>query len=241
MASSASTRARKNRIRPVSRETRFLRLRSLKCFEDVHTRLLDGFAVSAVADFIQLERKEYTDVGRPSLETILTEYRASLPAAEAVKKLPHFFAKAVQTVSEGIDELAEMEKLYRMQLDRVAIDLKTEQNIGKLLPTMTQEMRAAREILSDIAQLKMDLGVNTRHLGKMEVEAQIVADVASKYDNTVTAVMQNPESRRKLLGIADRFLSLAAGDTDTTTDDSDVGEAKVEPAVEVEASAEVEP
>lgn len=237
MASSAAPRARKNRIRPVSRETRFLRLRSLKCFEVVHQRLLDGWAVSQVADYIQRDCSEYTDVGRPSLETILNEYRASLPAAEVVKKLPHFFAKTVQKVDAGLDELAEMEALYRKQLERIEIDLKTEKNIGKLLPSMTQEMRAAREILSDIAQLKMDLGLNQRNLGKMEVEAKVVAEVAQKYDSKVVKAMESPDSRRKLLGIAERFLALAdgrGGSLDTVD-----AEVVSEPETEVEAEAEV--
>lgn len=237
MASSAASRARKNRIRPVSRETRFLRLRSLKCFEVVHQRLLDGWAVSQVADYIQRDCSEYTDVGRPSLETILNEYRASLPAAEVVKKLPHFFAKTVQKVDAGLDELAEMEALYRKQLERIEIDLKTEKNIGKLLPSMTQEMRAAREILSDIAQLKMDLGLNQRNLGKMEVEAKVVAEVAQKYDSKVVKAMESPDSRRKLLGIAERFLALAdgrGGSLDTVD-----AEVVSEPETEVEAEGEV--
>ena len=211
MASSAAPRARKNRIRPVSRETRFIRLRGLKCFETVHQRLLDGWAVSQVADYIQKDCGEYKDIGRASLETILSDYRASLPAAEVVKKLPHYFAKTVQKVEESLDELAEMEALYRKQLERIDIDLKTEKTIGKLLPSMTQEMRAAREILSDIAQLKMDLGLNQRNLGKVEVEATVVADVAQRYDVKVVKAMESPDSRRKLLGIAERFLALADG------------------------------
>lgn len=241
MASSAASRARKNRIRPVSRETRFLRLRGLKCFEEVHRRLLDGFAVSQVADFIQTERKEYTDIGRESLETILSEYRASLPPAEAAQKLPRFFGKAAQKVEQGIDELAEMEALYKKQLKRIDIDLATEERIGKLLPTMTQEMRAAREILSDIAQLKMDLGLNQRFLGKMEVEAQVVSDVTAKYDPKVAAAIADPNSRRKLLGIAERFLALADGRGGSVKDETvDAELVKDEPEAEVVVEAPAE-
>lgn len=203
---------RSKRIRPVSRETRFLRLRALKCFKEVHQRLLEGWSPGKLAAFIQDDQKEYTDVGRASLEAQLGEYRASLPPGELVKeRLPRFHAEQAQKVQEGFDELAEMESLYKMQLERISIDLKTEKTIGKLMPSMTQEMRAAREILSDIAQLKMDLGVNERHLGKMEVETQVIADVTQRYDSNVGAVMAQPESRRKLLGIAERFMSLASG------------------------------
>lgn len=206
--------ARSRRIKPLSRETRFLRLRALKCFKEVHQRLLEGWSAAKVAEFVQDDCKEYTDIGRPSLEAQIKEYRASLPSGEVVKeRLPRFHAEQAAKVEQGFDELAEMEKLYRMQLERIEIDHKIEKTVKKLIPSMTQEMRAAREILSDIAQLKMDLGVNERHLGKMDIQAKVIEDVTSRYDPAVSKAMGNPESRRKLLGLADRFLMMASGPT----------------------------
>lgn len=237
MASSA----RSKRIRPLSRETRFLRLRALKCFKEVHQRILEGWAPSKVAQFVQEDRKEYTDIGRASLETQLTEYRLSLPSGEVVKeRLPRFHAEQAAKVEQGFDELAEMQKLYNMQLERIDIDFKTEKNIGKLMPSMTQEMRAAREILSDIAQLKMDLGVNERHLGKMDISAKVVEDVTSRYDPAVGKAMENPESRRKLLGIADRFLALASGEVRAADEDDAPPPAEEELAQPEAVPAEVE-
>ena len=84
MASSAAPRS-KSRIRPRSRETKFSRLLALKCFPEVHARLVEGWTLTAVANFIQGDRKEYDDVSRQSLETILSEYRSSLPPAEVVQ------------------------------------------------------------------------------------------------------------------------------------------------------------
>jgi hypothetical protein len=232
--------ARSKRIKPLSRETRFLRLRGLKCFQEVHQRLLEGWAPSKVAEFIQEECKEYTDVGRPSLESQLKEYRASLPPGDIVKeRLPRFHAQQAEKVEEGFDELAEMEKLYKMQMKRIELDFKTEQNIGKLMPSMTQEMRAAREILSDIAQLKMDLGVNKRHLGEVDVRAKVIAEIGSRYDATVTKAMESPESRRKLLGLADKFLSLASGATDV--EDAEIVSAEPPPADPAELNVQSVP
>jgi len=203
--------ARKNRIRPISRETRFVRLRSLNCFPEVHQRIAEGTQAYVVAEYIQNEMGEYKDVGLPSLTSVLTDYRLSLPPTVLAAKVPRVVAAAAERVRVGLDELAEMEKLYAMQLERIEIDFKTEKGINKLMPSMTQEMRAGREILADIAKLKMDLGLNERHLGKMEVDAQIMTDVTKRYDESVGKTLTSPESRRKLLGIAERFLSLAAG------------------------------
>lgn len=204
----------RRRIRPVSRETRFLRLRGLKCFKDVHQRIHDGWGTTRLAQYIQKECGEYTDITQDSLEHQLTEYRDALPKGEVVRSvMPEFYANASKKVEEGFDSLAEMKSLYKIQMERIQIDLVHERNMKKLMPqTMTQEMRAAREILHDIADLEMDLGLNKRHLGQIDVQAQVISDVTSRYDSSVSKAMEQPASRRKLLGIADRFLSLASGE-----------------------------
>lgn len=232
----ASTR---RRIRPLSRETRFLRLRGLKCFKEAHERLLEGFSAAKVAEFIQTERKEYTDITRDSLEQQLGEYRASLPKGEVVQKqAPRFFERAAESVEDSFDSLKELKKLYKIQMERIEIDLFHERGMKKLMPqSMTQEMRAAREILHDISELEMDLGLNQRKLGKVDIEARVVSDVASRYDVAVGKAMESPESRRKLLGIAERFLSLASGENHI--DGEEPAEDEVEAEV-VEASADAE-
>ncbi len=209
----------RQRIRPISRETRFQRVRGLKCYKEVHQRLLEGWATSRVAKFVQEERKECLDITLASLDTQLNEYRASIPKGEVVhQNLPRFVQEAAEKVAEDFDSLVEMRKLYKLQMKRIDIDLKKEEQISKLFPSMTQEMRAAREILSDISELEMNLGLNTRHLGKMDVEARLVTDVAQNYDAAVGKAVENPESRRKLLGIAERFMALASGRTGEVAD-----------------------
>lgn len=204
----------RRRIRPVSRETRFLRLRGLKCFTEVHTLVLEGWPPSRVAEFIQKEKGEYTDITDASLTQTISDYRSSLPKGEVVKAtMPEFYARAATEVKEEFSALDEMTKLYKMQMERIQIDLAVEKSIKKLMPhTMTAEMRAAREMLHDIAELEMDLGLNKRHLGVVDVEAQVMSDVESRYDPSVARAMEKPESRRKLLGIAERFLTLASGE-----------------------------
>jgi hypothetical protein len=217
------------RIRPLSRETRFLRIRGLKCFKEAHAQLLEGFTASKVADFIQKECKEYTDITTDSLVQQLSEYRASLPKGEVVQaRIPRFFEKAAETVTEEFNSLAELKRLYKMQMERIEIDLKIEKSMGKLMPqSMTQEMRAAREILHDISELEMDLGLHQRKLGQVDIEARVVSDVASRYDDAVGKAMESPESRRKLLGIAERFLSLASGENTIDHEESSEAEAVV--------------
>ena len=207
------------RTRPVSREPGSQKLRALQCFPEVHGKICDGWPISAVAKFIQEERQEYTDAKLCTLEGVLQKYRDALPKSDLVKgRLPKYFQDAIAEVEGEIDELLEFTKLYRLQMERIGIDLQTEKSIKKLFPTMTQEMRVAGEILNRVAQLKMDLGLNERHLGRVDIEAQILGEVSAKYDGTdIGKVLENPKSRGRLRSIAEHALSLAKRGIDLDT------------------------
>lgn len=201
------------RVKPRSRNgnVRFAKLKAMACFKDAHKRILEGWPLSQIAKFIQVDRKEYTDVTGPSLVSVLAEYRGTIPSGTLIKQpLSPIFNKAADTVEDGLDELAELDKLYEIQLKRINIDLANEEKIKKLLPSMTPEIRAAKDILMARAQLKMDLGLTDRHLGTAEVEVNVAADFAEKYGSAaVKQVLDSDESRRKLLGIAERVLSVS--------------------------------
>lgn len=218
------------RVRPVSRTTGQPRIRNLKCYQEVYGRILDGWTLNEIAKFIQEIRKEATDITRAGLITALQEFRASIPPAELTKKrLTPVFTKAVKEIEEGIDELAELERLYKLQMSRIEIDVATEKKIKKLMPSTGQEVRIAKEILSSYADLKMDLGLSKRHIGQMQVDARLMADVAVRYQKAeVQEVMSSAQSRKKVLNLVERLLSQSS--TDLIPDD------EVSPeVVEVEA------
>jgi hypothetical protein len=200
------------RTKPVSRSTNHKTLRGLKCFKEIHKMLVDeGRTTTVVASFIHTQG-ELTHVSTDSLEAMLRSYRLSIPPMARALPINPSIEHAVKKAEEGLDELLELQRLYRMQMDRIEIDFQTEKNIKKLLPTMSQEIRTAREILSSAAQLKMDLGLNERHLGKVDVETTVLADVAEKYADSpsVAKVMDNGDSRRKVLGLAEKLLAIAS-------------------------------
>ena len=59
--------------------------------------------------------------------------------------------------------------------------------------------------------LKMDLGLSKRHLGQMDVEARLMADVAVRYNKPeVQNVLSNPQSRKKVLNLVERLMSRSA-------------------------------
>lgn len=195
-------------MRPSGRDEGFQKLRTLRCFNEVYERILAGWSMPELARFIQEDRSEYAQATRPGLVQVLQRFRDTIPPAELAKRVPGAHAKATSDVEDGIDEVKEMENLVRMQMARLKIDITNEQNIGTLMPKMTQEMRVAGELLGKLADLKMDLGLSTRHLGQSAVEVTVQTDVGKYGKESVKKVMENPEKRRKVLNMAERILAL---------------------------------
>lgn len=203
----------RNRVKPVSREgDRFMALRTMKCFKEMHERIITGWTVAEVAKFVQDVKGELTNLTRDQLMDKLKLYRQSLPPGTMIaRRMPQIMEKAAEKLQGGLDELKELEKLYRLQITRIELDHQKEKQIGKLFPTLVQEMKEAREILIASAELKMDLGLATRHIGTMEVDGKLASDLGDKYGaESVKTVMSNPEARRKVLGLAAKLLTLGS-------------------------------
>lgn len=209
--------AKNRKVKPVSRVSRFEKLRAMECFDLVYERIRQGWPISELARFIQEDKKEYQSLSRSGLVQVLTDFRKSIPAAELVEaRMPAEFIEAKKTVEAALDEVAELESLYRLQMTRVNMDFATEKKINKLLPSMTSEIREARSILESIATLKMETGLKpraaTRHEVDVEVDDRLGGDLAQKYGSAAAQkVIESAESRRKVSGIVERFLKLSSG------------------------------
>lgn len=215
-------------MKPKSRADHFERLRSLKCYDEVYKRICAGWPATQLARFIQEERNEYTQASQKQLERLLREFRQKIPPGDLVaKRFPEVFEDAKDKIEQGLDEIAELEELYRIQMHRVGIDLVTETKINKLLPSMTSEIKEARQILESLAELKMDLGIHQRAANKVdvnvegEVSARLETDL-TQYPDSVQGVLDDAEKRRRLHGLVGRFLQLEDGDTAESSDTSTV-------------------
>lgn len=217
------------KVKPRRRDTVQPRIRTLSCFREVHERLCRGWPAQEVARFIQEDRKEYLGIKRSSLEVIVRNYQKTIPPGEMVQNtIPSVIVDASRAVREGFDELAELQKLYDLQMCRIGIDFALEQKTGKLLNSMSREIKGAKDILVAIGDLKMDLGLNDRHLGKVEVENSSTVEVAGKYGkDSVGKVLSNPESRQRLLDIANKFLK-ASNEEINGSEDEDSDAIKLE-------------
>jgi len=207
----------------LARSDRFKRIRSLKCFQEVCDRLRAGWVLSDVARYIQDDRKELTNMTQLTLVQRLSSFRKTMPPVELVsKRFPDVFEKAKARVDSSIDELGELEELYRIQKHRISLGHTAEKEQNKLAHSMTSEIREARNILESLANLKMDMGFLRRVPKGVEVnvtEDVLVEQVVGKFgDGVVGDVLSNPESRRKVLGVVERFMKLP--EADLSSDDS---------------------
>ena len=212
------------RVKPVSRKhDKFERLRSLRCFEDINEMLTTGWPLSEVAKYIQATKREYTDIEELSLIYILQAYRRSLPPSTLVsRRLPHVFTKAAREVRDGLDVVSELTKLYEIQMKRIGIDFALEKQAQKLIPSMTQEVREARSLLESIQKTKMDLGLDDRHLGTLQIDAGVSDEIVTRYGkSSVRRVLDDPQASRKVLSLAERFVQVSQSrdDLEEETDD----------------------
>lgn len=199
-------------MRTVSRTNdKFERLHNLRCYDDVHEMLTTGWPLSEVAKYIQKTKHESTDIEELTLIYLLQAFRRSLPPTTLIAKpLPHAFTKAVQRIEDGLDVMAEMTKLYQIQMKRIEIDHKLEEKAQKLIPSLNQEVREARSILESIQKMKHDLGLDPRHLGTLQIEAGGSDEVVTRYGKpSVRRVLEDPQASRKVLSLAERFVQIS--------------------------------
>src|SRR3990170_4569090 len=93
------------RVRPTHRANdRFPRLKSLRCFPEVHKRVLEGWPSTQVARYTQDDQQEGGDFTRGALIAMVNDYRQSLPRAELIaQRLGPVFNKAAEEVRRGLD------------------------------------------------------------------------------------------------------------------------------------------
>lgn len=190
----------------------FTRLKQLRCFEAVHEKIINGYPIVEIAKFIQQNQGEYLDVGQQSLMDTLTRYRTIVPPLEMIRReeMPISVARKLDQAEANLDEIAEMRKLYDIQVSRIEMDNKLEKQINKALNTLGNEIRIAKELLESSAKLKQETGVMRKELGTISIDGHMTHSAAPQKPNTaVQNILDNPQSRNKILNIAQSILKSA--------------------------------
>ena len=199
---------RRPRLQPVSRDTKFAKLKACSSFEEADRRLRLGCTFVEVARFVQEERQEYTDITHESMCDVLAKYYESIPQTEKALAVNGPIArKLAKQINYNLDEVEELEKLYALQMKRIAIGHGHEENMNMQLPNMGKEIFVAMKILNQTAQLKMDIGITKRQLGQLDINGQQALEVGERYGNeNVSKVLSDPESRRKVMLLAEQLI-----------------------------------
>jgi len=210
------TKQRRPPIKAVSRDVpkkqKGQALRECRCFDEVERRIRMGWSSNDIVRMIQEEKGELENYSAKYVKKMVDEFRQSIPPAELVLSTRNpIAAKHANTkLSNGLNELSELQRLYEMQMKRVEIDVTNEQNINKLFPTTGREIFVAMKILKQSADLKMDLGLAKRQLGELAVTGQASMQIASRHGEGVAGVMTDPDSRRRVLGMVETLMALGA-------------------------------
>lgn len=176
---------------------KFSKLKSLPYFDEIDRRIRAGFAVEEVAEWMQEDLNLRTEIKRESLVRQLYRYKKDIPPAKLLTdKEPLYVRKAVEKMGRGIDELEEMKKLYLYQLKRISIDGSTEEKINKLFGSQSKEIKLAYDMLQQMMQKKMELGILSKAPEKVDVTGTMTGGILNVTPNEVD------EGDKQKLGLA---------------------------------------
>ena len=120
-------------------------------------------------------------------------------------RMPEEIIKAKEKLGAGVDILSEMESLYSIQKDRIELDYKTEKKLGKLFKTTGNEIAIASQLLRDLAQLRIDLGLDKADAQIDDTTRQrLINDFGLRYGKeSVAKVLNDSKAVSKILSVTE--------------------------------------
>lgn len=207
-----SDTTRRPPIRPVSRAPKraAASLQECRCFDEVDRRLRIGWSSPELTKFIQDENQELTHLSAGYVRKMIDDYRKTISPADLLLTTQNttVAANAAHKYSNGLEELEKLDQLWELQMERIKIDVATEKKINKLFPQTGREIFYAMKIVNQTSQLKMDLGIAKRQLGEVSVSGTAAVQIGGRYNEDVSKVMTDADSRRKVLGMVEALMTL---------------------------------
>jgi hypothetical protein len=195
----------------------------LPIVNDVDDMLREGVGSESVAKFIQETMGLMTNVAPKTLSRMLRERRESLPPPPDPGINPDEWPATGEGGTEprppgrlarcqygkalrGIDRLLEVESLYLSTRDRIDWLMQQEKTEGEPYEKMYLEVASARELLKTHADLEREFGA-TGNRFRMSVE--VSGRSSSELGQRVQKVLDNPESRHKVVDLVKRLKQAA--------------------------------
>jgi hypothetical protein len=200
----------KKRVQRPSPESRkdpkkFTRLEALECYQQVATMLKHGYQYMQIAEFIQ-KNGEYDDIQQKSLAKILSDYeKERIDDVEKVAhRSPRNLEESLDNLDHDVDVLNELGKLYKLQMERIDLNVKREKQVGMVFKTTGKEVQVALDILREIGSFKQSTGMLKKNLGTLSVEARATVE-SEDMTGVPSGFIQDPRKRNQILQFVERL------------------------------------
>lgn len=191
-------------------KVKYARFKNLDCYPEFHNLVTSGCSTYDVAKWLQEEKNECTDVSKKVLASIVARYRKSecRPLDLLKNTMPKVALEAQRKVLESLNEVDEINQLFRLQMERIEMGRKVEKQIGMLNPKVRSEIEVAANLLAKSHNIKMDLGVGGgRDLGTMK-HMSFSLDVQEKMGQDALDGFKDTPMMNRVLSIANGMLEL---------------------------------
>ena len=204
------------------------RIADLPIVNDVDEMLREGLSAPDVAKHVQETFELLTDVSPDVLRKALSERRKNLPPPPIPPgEWPAAYSPSTEVANnpdgartpgclssgqyrratKGIDAMLETESLYLAQRDRIDRLITTENATGEPYEEMPREMGTALEMLKTHAKFQEQFGPA---IDRMRLSVELQGGAATGLGQKIASVMDDPESRHKVLSMVKRFTQLAS-------------------------------
>lgn len=180
----------------------YQRLKALACFPEVVDRIKRGDTPTDVAQFIQGESHEYTDIKAQSLAKIVGDYaRQNHPDVVHDRKIAKKLAELSEFKDEQVDVLQRLSVLADVQEQRVAINVNAELSGQRLIKGTRDEIKTYVEILGKIGERQDAIKGLGKNIGTMHHvhSVQGPASIEKPEPKQLTESLNDPGRRHLLL------------------------------------------
>lgn len=180
------------------------RFEDLACWPEAEAKLKLGLAVTTVAAWMQEEAEALPELSRTALVKALYRVRDEMPLTDLAKVAPTWLQTKLATARRGVNELEELEKLYLLQMARISTGMEFEERAKFLKKDMWRDLQLGKDLLTAMAELKMELGVYARSDRNVNL---IPGDTSATHFGQALSEM-DPDRRRKVTAVAQKMFEV---------------------------------
>lgn len=191
---------------------------------ELDDRLIHGINLTELASWLH-EIGHFTDMAHDVLLSTLHRYRNYIRPADVInRELPSTseVLKVINDIGKDIDEVSELSRLYRVQLERIEIGAMFERKTRVINRHMAAEISTAADLLMRSHRVKGDLGLHrNRGVGLGDESAPLDSLVKNRYDTETVSAANSHLSRGKVMALLNVINELS---DDSLTFDAETGD-----------------